>query len=270
MDRDESQKRLTGLADALGAALAPGHGEDSMLARVMRESPTAVTWRVAVGGRAGAVKLFDPGEEGRAAYARERRALEGFQGQGVPRLLFVADGEACLMTAFVEGRTLAEALDDANRLQMAEFLGQWLGRLSTVAPDQPADADNWKDYLDRVDGNLNREILAQQAPILEQTPVLRNLLAHNDNALTNFILGKDRRLYGVDFENARFKPEGWDLAMAGAALFGRFPDDLQLLSGALLRGYRLTATDTELPANFDQLISAVALSIALNGATKKP
>ena len=269
MDRDESQKRLTRLADALATVLAPGHGEGHMLARVLREGPTAVTWRVAVAGRAGAVKVFDPGEEGRAAYARERRALEGFQGQGVPRLLFVADDAACLMTEFVAGRTLAEALDDANRLQMAEFLGQWLGRLAQVAPKRPA-GGTWKDYLDKVDGRLNRQVLARQAPILEQTPVSRSLLAHNDNALTNFILGKDRRLYGVDFENARFKPEGWDLAMAGAALFGRFPDDLQLLSGALLRGYRLTAPDTGLPAHFDQVISAVALSIALHGVTKKP
>jgi hypothetical protein len=165
----------------------------------------------------------------------------------------------------IRGQPMREILKDHNVGQMAEFLGQWFGRLSTHAPSEAADGTWWA-YLSHYAGQLDSTVLATGKDVLQATRIRRNLLAHNDNALTNFIRGRDKRLYGIDFESCRMKPEGWDLIRAADAMFRRYPDALQIISTSLLRGYRMTAGNSDLPDHFDAVIAMVVTAGVLADA----
>jgi predicted Ser/Thr protein kinase len=259
VDRLILEHRLTHVADAIAAVLAPGVEATNLQADVLREGARAVTLKVDVKGARAIVKLFEDGVEAEAAYAREVRALEGFQGTSVPRLLLTAPGERMLMMSEIRGQSLAEVLKDHNVVQMAEFLGQWFGRLASVAPEE-AVVSTWWSYLEGYGAQLDAALLSSQKPLLQAMPIRRLRLAHNDNALSNFIRGRDKRLYGIDFESCRMKPEGWDLVMAADAFFRRAPSELATISTSLLRGYNMTAGDKALPEQFDAVMSAVVVA----------
>jgi len=259
------QKALHGLADAIATALAPERREPALAATILKTTAHATTLKVEIGGKAGVLKLFHPDEAGRGAFQRARRALEGMQALTVPRLLLVSERDAALLSAFIPGALLGARLEPTNLAQMAEFAGQWFGRLATIAPRAPAEG-SWGDYLARFETGFARDLLEQQKPLLDSLGPDHLALAHNDNALSNFILARDRRLYGVDFEDTRLKPEGWDLITSASAFFRRFPDDLPVISNSLLRGFRLTNAACHLPNRFDQLINVLVLAAALDRA----
>lgn len=253
------EHRLTHVADAIAAVLAPGIEATNLQADILRDGKRAVTLKVDVKGARAVVKLFHEGDEAEAAYAREVRALEGFQDASVPRLLLTAPGERMLMMSEIRGQALADILKDHNVGQMAEFLGQWFGRLAGIAPEE-AHVSTWWTYLEGYGTQLDGDLLASQKTLLQATPIRHLRLAHNDNALSNFIRGRDKRLYGIDFESCQMKPEGWDLIMAADAFFRRAPSELATISTSLLRGYNMTAGDRSLPESFDAVISAVVVA----------
>jgi len=131
--------------------------------------------------------------------------------------------------------------------------------LSNVAPNENAH-ETGAGYLGAYNGQFNRDVLEQQSRILKKTPVGKCVLAHNDNTLDRFILGKNKHLYFVDFEDSRMKPEGWDLVTAARSIFVRFPESLPEISAALHRGYQLSARACGLAENFDQIISSIVLA----------
>jgi len=253
------QKTVTKLGHELAVVLDPDHQETSLEASVLAEKDHAACFLLSVGAKKGVLKVFTDDAGGRDAFGRELTALQGFQALNVPRLLFVAEPERAIMTGFIDGAPLGVNLTADNLMQKAEFLGQWFGRLAKIAPRAKIDG-SWYDYLARYNGGFDRDILGSQKSLLTTTRPDHAALAHNDNALSNFILGKDKRLYGVDFEDTRMKPEGWDLVTAARALFLRFPGDLQALSNSLLRGYRLTNPDCRIVEQFDQLINVLVLA----------
>jgi tRNA A-37 threonylcarbamoyl transferase component Bud32 len=265
MKQSDIKEILTGMGDVIAHVLDPEHEQDDLVVESIKQSDSSTTLKAKLGGKIGFLKLFEQDAAGKDAFARERKALELLIGEQVPRLLFVAEVEQVIMTSFIDGKPLLDTLKPENIGQTAEHMGQWFGRLSNKTP-HVAHEGNWAGYLDQYSSGFETDVLEQQRPILEQTRINRLLLAHNDNALANFILGPDKRLYGVDFEDSRMKPEGWDLATAARSLFGQMPDALPMISGSLLRGYQLAAKDSTLPDNFDQVISAIAIANAVNPA----
>jgi len=163
------------------------------------------------------------------------------------------------LTGFIDGTSMSDSLTAQTLAQMAEFLGQWFGRLANNAP-RGTISENWFDYLSQYETGFDRDTLSSQKSLLEAIHPSHTALAHNDNALGNFILAKDKKLYGVDFEDTQTKPEGWDLIAAARALFLRFPDQLQSISSSLCRGYKLTCQDNQLDKQFDQVINAAVVA----------
>jgi predicted Ser/Thr protein kinase len=265
MKQSDIKDVLTGIGDVIAHVLDSEHTQDSLVVESIKQSDTSTTLKAKLGEKTGFLKLFDQSPAGKDAFARERKALELLIGEQVPRLLFVAEVEQVIMTSFIDGKPLLDTLKSETIGQSAEHMGQWLGRLSNKAPHVAHDG-NWADYIGQYKSGFEVKALKQQRPVLEQTRISRLLLSHNDNALANFILGSDKRLYGVDFEDSRMKPEGWDLVTAARSLFGQMPDALPVISGSLLRGYQLAAKDSTLPENFDQVISAIAFANAVNSA----
>ncbi|MBZ0128873.1 MAG: aminoglycoside phosphotransferase family protein [Rhodobacteraceae bacterium] len=252
--------QLRSVADQVAGLLEPGHDQDELQADILKRSDHATALLVRVGDHRGFLKLFADTDAAKAAFGREKQALDLLHGTHVPRLLMVGDDARAVLTVFIEGRPLGDLLTASNLMQRAEQIGQLFGTLASRAPAQTETAD-WAAYLGRYETGLSNRLLAQQRPVLEQNKIKRLHLAQNDAALSNFIQGKDKRLYLVDFENARMKPEGWDLAMAARALFGRFPDQLNVISNSLLRGYRLAAKDCGLADNFDQVINVLVVAM---------
>jgi tRNA A-37 threonylcarbamoyl transferase component Bud32 len=263
MKQAEIKETLTAIGDVIAHVLNPDHQQEDLVVESIKQSDSSTTLKAKLGDKIGFLKLFERGAVGKDAFARERKALELMIGEQVPRLLFVAEVEQVIMTSFIDGKPLLNTLKPENIGQTAEHMGQWFGRLSNKTP-QVVHEGNWADYLNQYKSGFDGDILDQQRPILEQTRISRLQLSHNDNALANFILGKDKRLYGVDFEDSRMKPEGWDLVTAARSLFGQMPGDLPLIAGSLLRGYQLAAKDSALPENFDQVISATAFAQAVD------
>lgn len=241
--------------------LAPGADEPEFQADILKTSGNAASFKIVLGENAGVLKLFDAGEPAKAAFERERKALDLFHGDQVPRLLFVAEAERAILTEFIKGTSFPDVVSEENLGQRAEFLGQWFGRMSNLAPSA-AGQGSWATYLDQYKDGFDAGILHQQRPALEKTPVSKLLLSHNDNSLRNFILGNDKRLYAVDFEDCQMKPEGWDLVTAVRSLFGKFPGELELISASLLWGYQLGATNCGLPDSFDQVLKTLALAVS--------
>lgn len=263
MKQSDIKEKLTAIGDVIAHVLDPDHKQENLVVESIKQSKTSTTLKATLGDKTGFLKLFEQGSAGKDAFGRERKALELLIGEQVPRLLFVAEVEQVIMTSFINGKPLLDTLKPETIGQTAEHLGQWFGRLSNKTPTVGYDG-NWASYLDQYKTGFDGDILDQQRPILEQTRISRLLLSHNDNALANFILGTDKRLYGVDFEDSRMKPEGWDLVTAARALFGQMPDALPVIAGSLLRGYQLAAKGSALPDNFDQVISATAFAQAVD------
>ncbi len=267
MDQQEIKQKLAGLSDHIANALDPDHGETAFTLETIKTSDRSTSTKVMLGDKTGFLKLFGDSDAAMAAFARERRALDILHSEPVPKLLFVAEKERAILTRFINGTPLLEKLSPETLNQTAEHLGQWFGRLANHAPAEDMDT-NWGDYLAKYPTGFAVEILEHQHPILNQSKISRASLSHNDNALGNFILGADKRLYAVDFEDSQMKPEGWDLVTSARALFGQMPDQLPVISGSLLRGYQLTAKECGLADNFDQVISAIAVASALATAEK--
>ncbi len=262
MGQTDIEKRLRALGDVIAGRLKPDYPASTMTVEVLKTSTRASAVKVSVGDKSGFVKIFATGQTAKAAFEREHRALALMNAAQVPRLLFVAIPQRLILTGFVAGKTLDATLDGETMIMRAEHLGQWFGQLSAKVASVDRD-ESWADYLAKYQTGFDQNLLKQQARILRQTSIKKLTLAHNDNALSNFILGPDKRLYAVDFEDCRMKPEGWDLVTATAAIFCHFPLELQTISASVLRGYRLTAPECGLPDNFDQVINALTLSIAL-------
>lgn len=254
------KEKLEKLAGVIAPVLKLGHPESEFQADIIKISDVATGVKITLGDRVGFLKLFADGDDAQAAFDRERRALDILHGGQVPRLLLIAEAERAILTEYIKGQPLADTLHAENVIQTAEHLGQWFGRLSNHAPTEKAD-ETWAVYLKGYSDGFDQEVLKQQTPILDQSTISRRVLSHNDNALGNFILGADKRLYAVDFEDCRMKPEGWDLVTAGRALFGQAPEQLDLIAGSLLRGYQLTAKECALAGNFDQVISVLAVAM---------
>lgn len=258
------ETRLAEVGGIIADILKPDHQASEMAIEVLKTSDQATAMKVGVAGQNAFVKMFHGGAKASAAFARERHALELLDGVQAPRLLFVAQPQRLIMTSFITGKPLGETLTTDTLILRAEHLGQWFAQLSNNAPSKVQDG-NWLDYLGRYHAGFDKDLLDQQNRILGQTPLNRLTLAHNDNTLSNFILGSDKRLYAVDFEDCRMKPEGWDLVTVTSALFRRFPEDLQIIATSVLRGYRLSAATCALPDNFDQVINVLTLASAISG-----
>ncbi len=254
MDPQALEHRITQIADVLAEVLAPGQDPAALGVEVLKTTDVAATVRLTAGERTGIAKLFN--ETAAEAFHRERKALEGFQKGLVPRLLFVSETDRLILMSEIRGKPLSDGLTAETLVQRAEFLGQWFGRIANVAPTE-ARPDTWYTYLKQYDTGIDQSVVDAQKTVLSQQPVNLFILSHNDNSLANFVIGKDRRLYGLDFADARMKPEGWDLVMAARAFFTRFPGDLPTIANSLIRDYALTRNGRRFEPQFDAVIATV-------------
>ena len=269
MNLDRAKENLTYAGDAIAHVMDPNHAAETLLVAELKSSEISTSLHMTLGGQSAFAKVFAENEKAEAAFDRERHALEGLSGLNIPKLLLVAKKQRLLVTSFVPGKPLSETLNRTNLPRTAEFVGQWLGTMSNIVPSHASD-DTWADYLAKLDGALNQDILGLENRKFGDVAIGRTLLARNDNALGNFIIGTDKKLYAVDFEACRMKPEGWDLITAARAFAGRFPAEIPAITSALFRGYKLTARNTGLVETFDGLMNILVVALVTGNSSDLP
>lgn len=262
---DEAERSLAILGGQIANVVLPNHKAGRLKLIRKRASGVAVTFEAALEDAKAYVKIFAGSDHGLNAFNREQRALDGFHKLMVPKLLLVAEPERLLVTRFVAGRTLDKVVTSDNLPNTVEQLGKWLGILSNSAPRRPSES-NWTHYLENYERGFEDAVLEERSEILDKAQISYYAICHNDNALSNYILDENDVLYGIDFEDSRFKPEGWDLITAALAFFRRFPAELPKISATLLNGYLITAEDSSLNMDFGQVISVVAIARAVSNA----
>lgn len=259
----EFQKEMQQLGAIISRTMAPDHDQSKLRVEVIKQTAISASCILRLGPQKAFAKVFNKNSEAaRLAFAREHKALAVFGGKKMcPTLLMVAEPECLVMSEYVEGLPITHKLELGNLATRAERIGQWIGNMVNTAPKIEKNGD-WADYLQNYNTSFHRGILETASAYLGSVTYSSMTLAKNDNALSNFIFGADKRVYGLDFEHSMFKPAGWDLAMATQAFFVKFPEDMQLISAAILKGYQLVIEKNELPADFDHLMNVVALSSA--------
>lgn len=223
---------------ALAEAIAPGEAAEDLSLAVLRRSDRALTLRAEALGRVRLVKCFN--DENTAAgfsYLAERDALRALTLSGLtPALVAFSNEHRFIAADFIVGDTLREVITPEVLETVARGIGQWLGRYCRRAPIRQASA-SWFSYFNQI-------------PTLRDTPVVRAakrelcamtskgmVLSKNDGSLSNFILSENGKIYGVDFEKAKFKPVGWDLMLTARALVRLFPAAAEPVTEALARGF---------------------------------
>lgn len=202
---------------------------------LIKESPRAISLRMNAGSESGFLKLFD-GPGGSEAYKREKAALLAFAGKGVlPELISFSDEMLFILTEW-HGQPFDPA---ANPEGTARRTGAWMARYDAAAPSRKLEG-NWYNYgLSIGLGAALQSIPGAQAQ-LAAVPLCGEVLSRNEAALHNFVEGPDGRLLGCDFENARFKPRGWDYIRGYWSLLERFPDKARVVLKAYQRGFELS------------------------------
>lgn len=214
----------------------PGRKLDLSL---IKSNHRARSYRAESAGRSGFLKLFDKHSRvGREAYTRERDALLLLHGRElVPRHLAHCDQDFFILSEMIEVQPRPDLPADRHAcVSLARGCGGWLAEYEAAAPVR-RHSGNWFDYLTNYDRYSHLLPLAQMQSWLADIPLCGSILSRCDNSLGNFMIRPDGSLAGCDFEQARFKPRGWDFAMTYQAFAVRWPLYHEEALAALAAGF---------------------------------
>lgn len=213
-------------------------GAKSLSIGLLKTAPDSVVYRIEGGKQHVVMKRFDfasPGAQSR--FTREKQMLTLLRDNlPVPKLLHYQDELGILLMKEVEGSPLASDPEPGALEQFCQSLGVWIAQLAELAPREAAEG-TWWSYLERTGIVEGSQFIEENRNLLERIPIEFHAIAHNDGSLSNFLLTPDGTLYGIDFEQAAFKPAGWDLLLAARALAQRFPDRTDLIVDQLVAGF---------------------------------
>ena len=205
--------------------------------KVLKSGPDALTLTVALGGEKHVVKHFSERPDGARAYQHERDALREFSSTGlVPKLLQYSDAPRILISSHVAAPTARSVVAPDKLAQQCRDIGRWLGAFCAASPSQPAEGD-WGAYLARYVAVRDAGVLKDARDFLASFPLRRFVLAKNDGALTNLLMCPDGLVFGVDFEKAARKPQGWDLLLTVRAMVRLLPRHADDVAGWMADGF---------------------------------
>lgn len=227
---------------AIARALSPDLSSDlsarQMDVQVLKRGRNSLALAVAFDNSRRFVKAFDVASGDAAeSYLRERDALRIFGQTGLcPRLRQYSDDGRFLIADRIDGCTIRELIEPDRLSTISQGLGLWLGRFARKAPFRQTH-ENWYDYLSNYPGLNNAPVIESAREFLTSFTFDRMILSRNDGALSNFMVSDTGRMFGVDFEHARFKPYGWDLLLTARALVRLYPDKADAITHELANGF---------------------------------
>jgi hypothetical protein len=261
MRHNNPQTILTDLADEIAFAMQLPDTQKALTFRRIETARNNAVYEIFAENKRSFAKVFARDQDGRARYAREVATLTHLDGRLGPDLLLAEETDGVVVTAAIVGQPVRKFLNRLDREHRIEHLGQWIGALASATPHQPL-AGTWGLYLQEYGTEIDLNVLASIATDLDDLPLNVSILTQSDSALSNFIIGNDDRLYGVDFEEIRQKPEGWGLLLMARALADLSLGNIYEMAEMLYRGYRMTQPDSKLPREFASVIALVGLAMA--------
>lgn len=206
----------------IGAVVGRARALDELRVAPVKSSEEALCCRVDSDGGQAFLKVFRPGQD--ASYRRERDVLTMLKGNPVvPRHLAHCDDDRFVLSAFVDGLRADRGELAGSSAHLSYEMGRCLGRLDAALPKR-ASTGTWLSYLEKYDAYRDLCKWSPARDVLSEIPLCGMVLARCDAALSNFIVTETGAIVVVDFARSRFKPRGWDLVHAHAALLTRFPD----------------------------------------------
>ncbi|MEQ9261453.1 MAG: hypothetical protein RIG84_20385 [Roseovarius sp.] len=219
---------LAGRFDAIAEAVFGTREAQALHFDLVKQGPRALSLRVRLENHSIFLKIFDgSAPDLQDAYLRERNSLLCYSHTGlVPRLLGFDDGARFVATEYEAAPTLSRLAETVPPAELGRRLGTWIAKLNAAAPARPA-TGNWLGYLRKYGDRLAISDVPGLEEALSRVPLCGLSLSRGDPALHNYIAGPGDRLLGVDFEEARLRPHGWDFMMATHALMVRYGREAQ-------------------------------------------
>ena len=236
--KDEVVTALAGQERVIASSLAGNDLPERIDIELVKANRCSITARLNIGRDTLILKLFaSQGARSKARYQREKGALIALSGQAVvPRLIGFCDERHFVLMHEVAAIDHSSTLNMLGWQGFAYEIGAWLGRLDRAAPARPAHG-NWATYLDRFGDQLCLENVPVARDILSRVPLCGQSLSQCDASLGNVLFRSNGTALGVDFEQARFRPRGWDFAMYFISLAERMPDRAEETLTAMAEGF---------------------------------
>lgn len=236
--KDYVMAALAGQERAIASYLEGEPLPDRIQIVLVKSNRGSLTVRLIVGHHPIIMKLFaSNGIQADLAYQREKGALMALRGTDVaPYILGFCDTRRFIMMRQVPAMDEDAAIDALGWEGYVREIGRWLARLDRVAPARPAHG-NWASYLARYTDQLCIDNVPVAQDILSRIPLCGQSLSQGDSALSNVLFRPEGSAVGIDFEEARFRPRGWDFAMFFIALVGRRPENPEGILDALAAGF---------------------------------
>jgi len=252
--------------------LVPDLTDSHMSVSVLARSSLSTTLKFSYAGEVCVVKHFSvQSPKARTSYLRERDALRFHATSGlVPRLEFFSDEAGFLAVEHIDGENVRDVIDQQSLDYMCFAIGAWLGEFANAAPSKPV-TGNWDQYLHHYHKLHNSFSVRSSSDFLREFTYDKVVLSKNDGALSNLMVARNGKLFGVDFENSQFKPLGWDLLLTARALVRLFPSETNLCIAELANGFcKAIGADTEKYRTFLHVVAVGAAFEIGTGTTEKP
>lgn len=229
--------KLESLGSVIAGVLAPGVQTKTLDVYPVKTSATKICYRVRVARSTGFLKLFDgDGPASTRAYERERDTLIAMSpSKLVPRLRAYSDPHKWLLMEDVSG-VQSDIAAAYPAVVLARMIGAWIAAFETNAPCQSA-TGNWFNYLRKLGLGRHLDQIDDASSILSDIPLCGLVLSRNDPALHNYLLRKNGRLLGCDFENATLRPRGWEYITTWQALMRRYPENVAEVTKSFSEGF---------------------------------
>ncbi|PSL12573.1 hypothetical protein [Shimia abyssi] len=243
-----------------------------MAVSVLARSSHSTTLKFLYAGEICVVKHFPvDNPKARASYLRERDALRVHAPSGlVPNLEFFSDEAGFLAVEHIDGENVRDVIDRKSLDHMCFAIGEWLGDFAKAAPFKQV-TGNWDRYLHHYRKLHNSFSVRSSSDFLRAFTYDKVVLSKNDGALSNLMVARDGKLFGIDFENSQFKPVGWDLLLSARALVRLFPSETNLCISELANGFcKATGANTEQYRTFLHVAAVGAAFEIGSGTTEKP
>ena len=215
-----------------------GAREGQMSVRQFSHNEKCMVFRAGMDSTQVVAKVFDKRNPDTVRnFEREISVARVLSGTGLsPPLLHISEEARLAVFSYQTGRAVSEVLTSENVPIYAEKIGQWLKKFYHYMPKRKAEA-SWIDYLSRYSELNTSYIVDHLSSAPDHYSISFESIARNDMHMSNFLVGGNDTLVGLDFEASAFKPVGWDILLAARVLSLEFPEKTDTVAKNLVVGW---------------------------------
>lgn len=222
----------------LAHAVSPEADADDITFKLLFEGQNSLGLKASVAPKAVYLKVYDgPAHQVSELYAREKKALLMLRDTDIAvQLLTYNDELRFLLTQYEERKLAYSEFVDSFHLKTLQDVGEWIADLDATLPNQPA-YGTWYSYLKKFGDDLNQQVVDEAREDLSAVPILGIALARNNPILSDYVVDRNSRLRGCNFEAACVRPLGWDYVLTYLAICEKYGGDAADALEALSAGF---------------------------------